>query len=218
VEWPVDISRQLEAFLAAQRSVFIATASTAGQSYVQHRGGPAGFLKMLDSRTIGLADLRGNGQFITLGNLSENDRLVVFVMDYANRQRAKIWGLGRMVEDDPGLVERLLPQGGRADRAMLITVEAWDVNCPQHIPQRFEARGRCGTRCKNPRTGTPAFGARGLWRRSLAWLAGLAIRVCCDDASAAAPPSGGSMPPEGAALSRDCPFAAASLCRMGQLP
>jgi predicted pyridoxine 5'-phosphate oxidase superfamily flavin-nucleotide-binding protein len=140
-QWPIDISPDLAAFIGAQRSVFLATASAEGQPYVQHRGGPPGFLKVLDSRTIGMADLEGNRQYISLGNLSENDRVELFLIDYMNRQRVKIWGRARFVEDDPDLVERLMPAGlrGRAKRALLISVEAWDVNCPQHIPQRFEA-------------------------------------------------------------------------------
>lgn len=93
-EWPIDISRQLEAFIAAQRSVFLATASADGRPYIQHRGGPPGFLRVLDSRTIGMADLGGNRQYITLGNLSENDRVQLFLIDYTNRQRVKIWGKG----------------------------------------------------------------------------------------------------------------------------
>ncbi|WP_299846708.1 pyridoxamine 5'-phosphate oxidase family protein [uncultured Paracoccus sp.] len=138
-QWPIDISPDLESFIAAQRSVFLATASAEGRPYVQHRGGPPGFIRLLDSRTIGMADLRGNRQYISLGNLSENDRVELFLIDYMRRQRVKIWGRGRMVEDDPALVARLLPEGGRADRALVIAVEAWDVNCAQHIPQRFEA-------------------------------------------------------------------------------
>ncbi len=140
-EWPIDISRDLEVFIGAQRSIFLATASADGQPYIQHRGGPPGFTKVLDSRTIAMADLRGNGQYVSLGNLSENDRVQLFLIDYTNRRRVKIWGRGRMIEDDSDLVARLLPngQGSRADRALVIDVEAWDVNCPQNIPQRIEA-------------------------------------------------------------------------------
>lgn len=140
-EWPIDISADLEAFITAQRSVFLATASADGQPYVQHRGGPPGFLKVLDSRTLGMADFRGNRQYISLGNLSENNRVLVFLIDYMNARRVKIWGRGRMISDDPALVERLKPATGktRAERALLIDVEAWDVNCAQYIPQRFEA-------------------------------------------------------------------------------
>lgn len=140
-EWPIDISLELETFLNAQRSVVLATSSADGQPYVQHRGGPPGFLRVLDSRTIGLADLAGNREYVTLGNLSENDRLVLLAIDYAARRRVKIWGRGRFIEDDPDLVSRLAADGqrGRAERALLISVEAWDVNCAQHIPRRIDA-------------------------------------------------------------------------------
>ncbi|RYH00826.1 pyridoxamine 5'-phosphate oxidase [Salipiger sp. IMCC34102] len=141
VEWPIDISDDLERFITEQRSVFLATASADGQPYIQHRGGPPGFLHVLDSRTIGMADVRGNRQYVTLGNLSENDRVQLFLIDYAQAKRVKIWGRGRMVEDDSDLIARLTPEGGRAraDRALLVAVEAWDMNCPQYIPHRLEA-------------------------------------------------------------------------------
>jgi uncharacterized protein len=139
--WPIDISRDLAAFIGAQRSVFLASASAAGQPYIQHRGGPPGFLRVLDSRTIAFADYRGNRQYITTGNLAENDRVELFLIDYAARRRVKIWGRARVVEDDAALVASLMPEGyrARADQAVVITVEAWDMNCPQHIPQRLEA-------------------------------------------------------------------------------
>lgn len=140
-QWPVEISPELQAFIVAQRSVFLATASADGRPYVQHRGGPPGFLKVLDGRTIGMADLEGNRQYVSLGNLSENDCVQLLLIDFVNRRRVKIWGRARMVEDNADLVQRLRSDAQRAParRALLITVEAWDVNCPQHIPQRFEA-------------------------------------------------------------------------------
>jgi uncharacterized protein len=139
--WPIDISGDLAAFVATQTSAFLASASADGRPYIQHRGGPAGFLTVLDSRTIAFADYRGNRQFITTGNLAENDRVELLLIDYTHQRRVKIWGRARVVEDDPGLIARLMPEGtrARADQAIVITVEAWDVNCPQHIPQRFEA-------------------------------------------------------------------------------
>jgi uncharacterized protein len=138
--WPIDISADLESFIAAQRSVFLASASADGQPYIQHRGGPPGFLRVLDSRTIAFSDFRGNRQYITTGNLTENDRVELFLIDYMHQKRVKIWGRARMT-DDADLIARLMPEGvrARAEQAMVITVEAWDVNCPQHIPQRFEA-------------------------------------------------------------------------------
>jgi len=119
----------------------MATASADGQPYIQHRGGPAGFLHVLDTRTLGFADFRGNRQYITLGNLAENPKAYLFLIDYAHRRRMKLWGTARVVEDDPALIQALRPEGypGVPEQAILFTLEAWDANCPQHIPQRFEA-------------------------------------------------------------------------------
>jgi predicted pyridoxine 5'-phosphate oxidase superfamily flavin-nucleotide-binding protein len=136
-----EIDDDLAAFIAEQRSFFLATASAAGQPYVQHRGGPPGFLRLLDPRTLAFADFRGNRQYISLGNLSENPRVQLFLMDYVNRRRVKIWGEAKVVEDDAALVARLAPLGykARPERAIVIHVTAWDANCPQHIPLRLEA-------------------------------------------------------------------------------
>lgn len=136
-----EIGEDLAAFVASQRSAFLATASAGGQPYVQHRGGPAGFLQVLDPRTIAFADFAGNRQYITLGNLAENPKVHLFLIDYARRQRVKIWGEARVVEDDPALLGRLTPAGyeARPERAIVIRVTAWDANCPQHIPRRLEA-------------------------------------------------------------------------------
>lgn len=138
--WSQTIDAELRAFIAAQTSVFLATANAGGQPYIQHRGGPAGFMRLLDERTIAFADYRGNRQFITTGNLGENRQAFLFLIDYARRRRIKIWGTAR-VEDDAELVGTLMPAGYRArpEQAIVFTVEAWDENCPQHIPQRFEA-------------------------------------------------------------------------------
>lgn len=139
--WETRITEDLRAFIEAQTSVFLATASADGQPYIQHRGGPAGFLKVLDDRTIGFADFAGNRQFITAGNLAENTKAYLFLIDYAHRRRVKIWGTARVVEDDAELIARLMPPDyrARAEQAILFSVAAWDANCPQHIPQRFEA-------------------------------------------------------------------------------
>ena len=136
-----EIGDDLAAFVASQRSAFLATASAAGQPYVQHRGGPPGFLEVLDSRTIAFADFAGNRQYVSLGNLAENPKVHLFLIDYQHRQRVKIWGEARVVEDDPALLARLTPAGYRAkpERAIVIRVTAWDANCPQYIPQRLEA-------------------------------------------------------------------------------
>jgi predicted pyridoxine 5'-phosphate oxidase superfamily flavin-nucleotide-binding protein len=136
-----EITGDVAAFVAEQRSFFLATASAAGQPYIQHRGGPPGFLHVLDARTLAFADFAGNRQYVSLGNLAENSRVHVFLIDYAHQRRVKIWGEAKVVEDDPVLLARLTPAGYRArpERAMVIRVVAWDANCPQHIPQRLEA-------------------------------------------------------------------------------
>ncbi len=126
----------LAGFIAQARSFYLATASTDGQPYVQHRGGPPGFLRVLDETTLAFADFAGNRQYITTGNLAENPRAMIFLMDYQNRRRVKIWGTARVVEHDAALNARLLPEGykARVDAAIVFSVEAWDANCPQHIP------------------------------------------------------------------------------------
>ncbi len=139
--WSTEIDLDLAAFISEQTSIFFATANAAGQPYIQHRGGPAGFLRVLGPRALGFADFTGNRQYISLGNLSENPKVHLFLIDYETRQRVKIWGRARAVAEDPALLASLAPAGYRAkpEQAILIDVEAWDANCPQHIPQRFDA-------------------------------------------------------------------------------
>jgi predicted pyridoxine 5'-phosphate oxidase superfamily flavin-nucleotide-binding protein len=139
--WQTRLTDDAKAFIEAQRSVFLATATADGQPYIQHRGGPPGFLRVLDETTLGFADFRGNRQFISQGNLAENPKAHLFLIDYATRQRLKIWGTARIVEDDTALIERLqVPDyRGLPEQALIFTVTTWDTNCPQHIPQRFEA-------------------------------------------------------------------------------
>jgi len=139
--WSTTITPDLADFIAVQTSVFFGTASADGQPYIQHRGGPPGFLRVLDERTVAFADYRGNRQYISQGNLADNPKAFLFLIDYAHRQRIKIWGEARVVEDDPQLVQSLMPEGykARPEQAFILTVSAWDSNCPQHIPQRFEA-------------------------------------------------------------------------------
>lgn len=137
--WETTIGPELAAFVTEQTSFFLATANRAGQPYIQHRGGPKGFLHVLDEHTLGFADLRGNRQYISVGNLTENPKVHLFLIDYAQRQRIKIWGEATVTEDDPALLARLTPPDARAERAIVVRVTAWDANCPQHIPQRFEA-------------------------------------------------------------------------------
>lgn len=131
------IDASLAAFIGEQRSFYLATASREGRPYIQHRGGPPGFLRMLDEHTLAFADFSGNRQYISTGNLAENPRAMIFLMDYRNGHRVKIWGTARVVEDDPALIESLMPPGYRArgEAAILFTVAAWDVNCSQHIPR-----------------------------------------------------------------------------------
>jgi uncharacterized protein len=139
--WETHVTPELAAFLGERDSAYLATANSAGQPYIQHRGGPKGFIRVLDDKTLGFADFVGNRQYITTGNLAENDRAFLFLMDYAQRQRIKIWGTARVVENDAELLAKLMPEGydARPQQAILFTVEAWDVNCPQHIPQKFDA-------------------------------------------------------------------------------
>jgi predicted pyridoxine 5'-phosphate oxidase superfamily flavin-nucleotide-binding protein len=139
--WPTRITPELAEFIAAQTSVFLGTANTEGQPYIQHRGGPPGFLRVLDEKTIGFADFAGNRQYITLGNLGDNPKAYLFLIDYMHRRRIKIWGEARVVEGDAELVSKLMPEGykARPEQGILFTVAAWDSNCAQHIPQRFEA-------------------------------------------------------------------------------
>ena len=136
-----EIDENLAAFLAETNSLFFATTSADGQPYIQHRGGPKGFVRILDKRTLAFADFSGNRQYLTQGNLSENAKAHIFVMDYAHRRRVKIWGEARVVEDDPALLASLMPQGykARPEQVIVFTISAWDTNCPQHIPQKFDA-------------------------------------------------------------------------------
>jgi hypothetical protein len=139
--WRTEVEEHLTAFLAETDSFYFATASADGQPYIQHRGGPKGFVRVLDSKTLAFADYSGNRQYVTQGNLSENPKAYIFLMDYVHRRRLKIWGEARVVDDDPALLESLMPQGYRArpEQVILFSVSAWCGNCPQHIPQKFDA-------------------------------------------------------------------------------
>jgi uncharacterized protein len=140
-DWRTEIDENLAAFLSDATSFYLATASAGGQPYIQHRGGPKGFIKILDRTTLAFADYAGNRQYITQGNLSENANAYIFVMDYAHRRRVKMWGEARIVEDDPALLQSLMPRGykARGEQVILFRISAWDTNCPQHIPQKFDA-------------------------------------------------------------------------------
>src|ERR1700742_3806206 len=139
--WRTEVDERLAAFLAETNSFYLATANRDGQPYIQHRGGPKGFIRILDKNTLAFADYKGNQQFITQGNLSENPKAYIFIMDYAHRRRVKIWGKAKVVDDDPALNEALMPKGynARPEQVILFRISAWDTNCPQHIPQKFDA-------------------------------------------------------------------------------
>ena len=137
-----ELTEDLAQFLAGVDTAFLATANEAGQPYAQHRGGPKGFIRIIGPKTLAFADYKGNRQYITTGNLAENDRAFLFLMDYAHRRRVKLWGRARVVADDDALVERLMPEGyeARPEQVILFEVEAWDINCPQHIPQKIDGQ------------------------------------------------------------------------------
>ncbi len=139
--WQTRITPDLAAFIGAQTSIFFATVNAEGQPYIQHRGGPPGFLRVLDERTIGFVDYSGNRQYITQGNLADNPKAHLFLIDYAHQRRVKIWGNAHVIEGDEQLIEKLMPDGykARPEQVILFTVSAWDENCSQHIPQRFDA-------------------------------------------------------------------------------
>jgi predicted pyridoxine 5'-phosphate oxidase superfamily flavin-nucleotide-binding protein len=139
--WRTEIDENLAGFLEDANSFYLATASATGQPYIQHRGGPKGFIKVLDKNTLAFADYSGNRQYISLGNLSENPQAYIFVMDYAHRRRVKLWGEARIVDDDPALLKSLMPQGykARPEQVIMFRIAAWDTNCPQHIPQKFDS-------------------------------------------------------------------------------
>lgn len=140
--WQTYVTPDLAEFLAGLDMFYLGTANAEGQPYVQYRGGSPGFLKVLDEKTLAFADFGGNRQYITLGNLTENSKAFLFLMDYANSQRVKVWGTARVVEDDAELLHRLRDPDypGKVERAIVFTVEAWDINCPQHIHKRFTQR------------------------------------------------------------------------------
>jgi uncharacterized protein len=139
--WETRVTPDLSTFISRQRSMFIATSNSRGQPYVQHRGGPPGFLRVIDETTIGFVDFVGNRQYITQGNLEDDPKAILFLIDYELQKRVKIWGTARTVENDQPLVSRLMPTNykARAEQVILFTISARDVNCPQHIPRRFEA-------------------------------------------------------------------------------
>ena len=137
--WQDQVTPDLAEFIGDRDSFYLATASADGQPYIQHRGGPKGFLKVLDEHTLAFADFVGNAQYISVGNLAENNKVFIFLMDYPNRRRIKIWGTAEVVEGDNELLARLNDAGGRGkpERVFVFHVQAWDVNCPRHIEPRW---------------------------------------------------------------------------------
>ena len=137
--WQSSVTKKLASFIAERDSFYIATVNNEGQPYIQHRGGPKGFLKVIDGKTIGFADFSGNRQFISFGNLKENNKVCLFLMDYPNRTRIKIWGTAEVNEKDKLLINKLVDINyqGVPERAFIIHIEAWDINCPQHITPRY---------------------------------------------------------------------------------
>jgi predicted pyridoxine 5'-phosphate oxidase superfamily flavin-nucleotide-binding protein len=140
--WQTRVTPDLAEFVAGLDMFYLGTATADGQPYIQYRGGSPGFLKVLNDTTLAFADFGGNRQYITVGNLTENPRAFLFLMDYANSQRVKVWGTAKVVEDDAALLESLRDPEypGTVERAIVFTVEAWDINCPQHIHKRFAQR------------------------------------------------------------------------------
>lgn len=140
--WETTVTPALAAYLAELDMFYLGTSNAEGQPYIQYRGGPPGFLKVIDEKTLGFADFGGNRQYITLGNLSENPKAFLFLMDYAHSRRIKVWGTAHVVDDDREILEQLRDASypGKVERAILFKVEAWDVNCPQHIHKRFSQR------------------------------------------------------------------------------
>jgi predicted pyridoxine 5'-phosphate oxidase superfamily flavin-nucleotide-binding protein len=134
--WETRVTPELATFIASRDSFFLATANAQGQPYIQHRGGPPGFLHVIDDATIGFADLAGNKQYITLGNLAENDRAFVFLIDYTTQRRVKLWVRARVATDAATIQSLHVPRStAAADQAIVMHLVAWDENCPQHIPQ-----------------------------------------------------------------------------------
>lgn len=137
--WLNRVTAELAEFIADRDSFYLGSVNSDGHPYIQHRGGPKGFLKVLDDRTLAFADFVGNAQYISVGNLDENDKVFLFLMDYPNRRRIKIWGTAKVIEDDHNLLNRLADEEYRAkpERAFVVKISAWDINCPQHIKPRW---------------------------------------------------------------------------------
>ncbi|MEM8866377.1 MAG: pyridoxamine 5'-phosphate oxidase family protein [Planctomycetota bacterium] len=139
--WQTEVTPDLAKFLAMLDMFYLGTATAEGQPYIQYRGGTPGFLKPIGPKTLAFADFGGNRQYVSIGNLSENPRAILFLMDYENRRRVKVWGHARVVDDDQELIAQLADPAYPAapERAFVFDIEAWDINCPQHIHRRYPA-------------------------------------------------------------------------------
>ncbi len=139
--WQDRVTPDLASFISQRDSFYFGTASKDGQPYIQHRGGPKGFLKVMDEKTLGFADFSGNAQYISIGNLDENNKAFIFLMDYPNQSRIKIWGTAEIHEGNANLMHQLtvLDYRGKPQRAVTFHIHAWDGNCPQHIVPRWTA-------------------------------------------------------------------------------
>jgi len=137
--WKDTVTKEFSEFIAVRDSFYMATVNAEGQPYIQHRGGPKGFLKVIDDRTLGFADFSGNRQYISYGNLVDNNKVCLFLMDYPNRKRIKIWGTAEVINGDEALNNQLITPGYKAipERAFIIHLQAWDINCPKHITPRY---------------------------------------------------------------------------------
>jgi predicted pyridoxine 5'-phosphate oxidase superfamily flavin-nucleotide-binding protein len=137
--WQTTVTPDLKQYLSELDMLYLGTANADGQPYIQYRGGPVGFLRVIDDKTLGFADFGGNRQYITLGNLQDNPKAFLFLIDYENQRRVKVWGKARGVEGDDELNAVLADPSypARVERAIVFEIEAWDVNCPQHIHRRL---------------------------------------------------------------------------------
>ena len=136
--WSTTVDEDLAAFIAEQTSFFLATSNPDGQPYIQHRGGPPGFLRVMDEATLAFADFRGNRQYISQGNLVDNPKVHLFLIDYAHRRRVKIWGEARVVEGDPSVLDELMPRDydARPEQGIVIHVTAWDAEGGTQVSYR----------------------------------------------------------------------------------
>ena len=138
-DWQTKITEQLRFFISERDSFYMASANADGQPYIQHRGGPKGFLKVMDDQHLAFADFSGNRQYISVGNFDENNKVHLFLIDYPNRKRIKIWGEASIITNQSNLIEQFIDKDYEVpiERIIKIKITAWNINCPQHIQQRY---------------------------------------------------------------------------------